>query len=388
MAPRKFELPGIHDLTKDQERARALPKAGCHLIIGGPGTGKSVIALMRARRYHEDNDYMFLVFNRMLHGASLQLIGNQLIGNTWQRWFHKLYRAVFGEDIPKTGIDGEFRPIDWESVLNRIAGADQIPPPERPFLIIDEGQDMPPKFYHALVNLGFENFFVVADQNQQITQDNCSRRDLENILDIDPNEVIELKENFRNPYPVARLAREFYTGDPASPPPQLPKAKPSVETPLLVEYGQNCELDFPGVVTRILKRADLDPRKLIGVITPNNILRERYLKALRETETSLDNGSPRIETYAAGQNVDVAFDEGGIVVINAQSCKGLEFDTVFLADIHEHFCNHRDLDTAKKRFYVMAARAKERVILLKEAGKHCPVDAILPKEKTILCRWR
>ena len=50
MARRKFELPGIQDLGKEQEAARALPREGQHLIVGGPGTGKSVLALIRARR--------------------------------------------------------------------------------------------------------------------------------------------------------------------------------------------------------------------------------------------------------------------------------------------------------------------------------------------------
>ena len=40
----------------------------------------------------------------------------------------------------------------------------------------------------------------------------------------------------------------------------------------------------------------------------------------------------------------------------------------------------------KRLFYVMIARAKERVIMLKEAGKHCPVDAILPQDTEILER--
>jgi DNA helicase-2/ATP-dependent DNA helicase PcrA len=80
------------------------------------------------------------------------------------------------------------------------------------------------------------------------------------------------------------------------------------------------------------------------------------------------------------------FNEGGIMVINAQSCKGLEFDTVFLADINQHFCNTKNQDQTKRLFYVMIARAKERVIMLKEAGKHCPVDAILPQDTEILER--
>ena len=45
MARRRFELPGIQDLSKEQEAARALPRRGRHLIVGGPGTGKSVLAL-------------------------------------------------------------------------------------------------------------------------------------------------------------------------------------------------------------------------------------------------------------------------------------------------------------------------------------------------------
>ena len=36
------------------------------------------------------------------------------------------------------------------------------------------------------------------------------------------------------------------------------------------------------------------------------------------------------------------FDEGGILVINAQACKGLEFDTVVLADIDEHYLRRND----------------------------------------------
>ena len=77
MAKRKFELPGIQDLSKEQEATRALPKEGQHLIVGGPGTGKSVLALIRARRHHrEKDDYLFLVFIHLLNRASGQLFGD------------------------------------------------------------------------------------------------------------------------------------------------------------------------------------------------------------------------------------------------------------------------------------------------------------------------
>ena len=102
-------------------------------------------------------------------------------------------------------------------------------------LVIDEGQDMPPRFYQALAEMGFEHFFVVADQNQQITDQHSKVNDIADALDLDPDARIELRENYRNSYPVARLARAFCVGDPASPCTRLPAPGVSALTPFPVE---------------------------------------------------------------------------------------------------------------------------------------------------------
>ncbi len=387
MSKRRFKLPGIQDLSKDQEDARALPKNGQHLIIGGPGTGKSVLALLRSRRHHKDKeDYVFLVYNKLLNQASRQLFGAELESQQWQSWFMSNYREITGEPIPRQPSQpgSTWQDIDWVGVLDAIAKLEQPPVQDFQYLVIDEGQDMPPQFYQALANLGFEKFYVVADQNQQIEPDkNSTRQEIQNALAIEPNDVIELRHNYRNTYPIARLAREFYTGDPASPPPNLPKLKPSAKRSILLEYKYN---QFQQLIGRILKMADLNPNRLIGVITPNNNIRRRYIDALKSVDVQLDNERPRIETYQSGKRSELLFDEGGIMVINAQSCKGLEFDTVFLADINEHYLNPSMPDQKKRLFYVMVARAIDRIIMLKEAGKHCPVEAILPKDPDVLER--
>ena len=95
---------------------------------------------------------------------------------------------------------------------------------------------------------------------------------------------------------------------------------------------------------------------------------------------------PQIQTYESGADAaKVAFDEGGIMLINVQSCKGLEFDTVFLADIDQHYCTPQIYDETKRLFYVMVARARENVIMLKNAdNNNCPVDAILPNNPDIM----
>ena len=73
------------------------------------------------------------------------------------------------------------------------------------------------------------------------------------------------------------------------------------------------------------------------------------------------------------------------MVINAQSCKGLEFDTAILADIDQHQPK-RDPHALKARFYVMVARAREQVILLRTGNVCSAVDQLLPTDPTILVR--
>ena len=384
MAKRKFELPGIQDLSKEQEAARALPSEGQHLIIGGPGTGKSVLALIRARRHQrERDDYLFLVFNHLLDRASGQLFGEGLVSSTWKRWFWNEFPKIAGQPVPlREPNDSGYREIDWAGVDAIVQTLPEGESGQRPFLVVDEGQDMPRAFYDALVGLGFDRFFVVADQNQQITEANSSRKDIEDCLAVDTEAVIELGHNYRNHHRVARLAREFHTGDPASPPPEIPEPAPGA-VPLLYTYeGDNLD----AVARGILRLADRDPRQLIGVIAPNNRVRERYLEALTTVDVALDNPRPAIRTFHGEHRAEVAFDEGGILAINAQACKGLEFDTVVLADIDEHYVRRNDPDLAKRLFYVMVARAREQVFLFMKRGGRREIENLLPKDQDVLRR--
>jgi superfamily I DNA/RNA helicase len=388
---RIFKLPRIQDLSKEQEAALARPLDGQHLIVGGPGTGKSVVALLRANKLaREPRDYVFLVYNHLLRQSNLHLFGGEqrLVAATWDTWIRQHWRELMNEDIPtiEPSKPSDYRAIDWVAVDRAI----HIPPSDvevltPPCVIIDEGQDMPPAFYNALVALGFEHFYVVADQNQQIHPERCSSRmDIENALAIESNDTLELKQNYRNSHSVARLARAFYTGDPASPPPDLPPESPSATTPELITYGRDGGPSFQQIMQRILQLADRSPRKLIGIITPNNDVRKRFVNGLTQTQAELDNGRPPINTYASGRQEPLDFGQGGIMVINAQSCKGLEFDIAILADIDQH--RSQDEYALKSRFYVMVARARERVTLLRTAQQNPVVEAILPNDPTILAR--
>jgi DNA helicase-2/ATP-dependent DNA helicase PcrA len=387
---RRFSLPGIHDLNKDQDEALALPVEGQHLIVGGPGTGKSVVALLRARRLAQnDKTYRTLVYNHLLDHSNRHLFGSEqaFSAQTWDSWFRNIYRHFFGS-VPTLEPDypGGYSPIDWDAVEQQVQSLEVIENQSDKFQVIDEGQDMPPAFYRTLVNLGFENFYVAADQNQQIHPNKCSsRQDIENSLAIEPGETLELKINYRNTRPIALLAQHFYPADPASPRPDLPDLIPAAATPELWTYGTENTATLAAIADNILQLSDRNPRKLIGIITPDNGVRTKFNDALSRANPTLDNDKPQIQTFASGQRELPNFGQGGIMIINAQSCKGLEFDTVILPDIDQHQPKH-DSYALKARFYVMVARAREQVMLLR-TGNICPVvDGLLPTDPLVLVR--
>ncbi len=207
-----------------------------------------------------------------------------MVAEQWQSWFIQLYMNTLQvKSVPRLPKkeNQKYADFDWDTIVSNaqehgpLDHADDLP-----YLVIDEGQDMPRQFYQMLAELGYENFFVVADQNQQLVSgENSSRQDIENALGIEVDEVVELKSNHRNHYATARLARAFYTGDPASPPPELPPApKHNVLKPLLFNYQ---EQHFSSICKRIVLMAKAYPNKLVAVLTPDNKSREMFVEHLR-----------------------------------------------------------------------------------------------------------
>ncbi|HIK62653.1 MAG TPA: DUF2075 domain-containing protein [Flavobacteriales bacterium] len=376
MPRRSFKLPGENDLNKDQDMVLELPEDGKFLIVGGPGTGKSVVALLRAKEFRGGDDYTFLTYNKVLNSATKQLIDVELNTNTLTSFFYKKYREIFKKNVPQTK---PFNP-DYKQIMKNCEEIELDALSEH--LIIDEGQDMPPNFYKILKYFGLKNFFIVADQNQQLTERNSSRKEIELFLKIKTQDVIELKKNYRNSYPIALLAQHFYT-DPSSPKPELPKLpKGSLSIPVLYKYK-----DYEKSIINILMEADRDTRKLIGVIVADDNMRNAYVDSLRSVELKLNNPRPIISSYSSRtkENVNLDFGSGGIMVLSSMSVKGLEFDIVFLI-VGGFKIYNKDVDSMKKRFYVMCSRAIEKLVLLQYINYTDEMEDILPADERILIR--
>ena len=166
---RKFRLP--EKLTKEQDLPNDLPMQGRHLLIGGPGSGKSVVALLRAGRLvrsSKNGGHVFLAYNRLLIHFCSALSPVRINAETWETWFRRTLRQQMHQSCPlqPPQANSTYQAIDWAGVSQILSQANGIAPPTASYLVIDEGQDMPKEFYWALPDLGYEHIFVAADFNQ------------------------------------------------------------------------------------------------------------------------------------------------------------------------------------------------------------------------------
>jgi len=375
MSKRSFDLPGIEQLTKDQRKVLRLKKEGQYLVVGSPGTGKSVVALCRAKNFSDHEESLFLTFNHVLSHSTSQLYDGELKCHTAMSWFYSLHWDLIG------GTRGTYEEDKMPEIKPHIPDYEQVALRFKSFnkdysnfqVIIDEGQDLPQGWYDCLTELGFENFFIVADQNQQITDEHSSRKELEESLGLDKSEVIELKDNWRNTAPIAIFANYFYT-DKTSPKPKVPD-RSSTAIPILFEFSNIITMQ-----EKILHEYDRDTSKLIGFIVPTEAKRDFYAKELNKEKIKRNNSKPLISTYYAEQkgNVNIDFAYGGIVVLNDKSVKGIEFDIVFVL-IDDFKVSNNDIESLLKRFYVISSRARENIFLFQNPKFNNVVNEILPK---------
>jgi superfamily I DNA/RNA helicase len=259
---------------------------------------------------------------------------------------------------------------DWGEIENTVA-AKPVQLSAEP-LLIDEGQDLPRAFYQY-ISLHYENIMVFADENQMLDeQQNSTKETIWSELAISKENRYVLKINHRNTLEIARVAENFYVGTDAGKP-DLPSRKGQVP-PCLVDYGS-----LKYMARKIVRLAGNRPHDLIAVMTANNLSQDAMRVRL---EAECSQSHTPFTWYRSNNGVDVDFNRAGIVLLNLQSVKGLEFESVLIADLHEHKVFGDGL-AHKMKLYVATSRARDRLYLLHNRAKDCPVLQCMPGENIL-----
>ncbi|KQZ73912.1 nuclease [Sphingopyxis sp. Root214] len=193
------------------EQIEAFSRLRAHrggLILGGAGTGKTVLAIARAQQLAKDGFRTLLVcFNELLGAELAERVGNgpDLTAGT----FHSIcLREAHRAGIP---VSNKRDQAWWEdeapSVLIDACSSNET---IYDAIVVDEGQDFSPIWLDALrcVTRGVEAapFFVFADPRQDLW-----RRGWD--LDAAYPFVWELTRNMRNTLPIAKRVAAIVGGD-------------------------------------------------------------------------------------------------------------------------------------------------------------------------------
>ncbi|MBT4644127.1 MAG: hypothetical protein HOC09_35445 [Deltaproteobacteria bacterium] len=78
-----------------------LPEDGQFLIVGGPGTGKSVVALLRALQYGKNGNHVLLMYNLVLESFTKQLVRTGINVKRLLQLLYQKYQNLFREYLPE-----------------------------------------------------------------------------------------------------------------------------------------------------------------------------------------------------------------------------------------------------------------------------------------------
>ncbi len=354
-----MRLPTWEDLESVDEQLDVLewPLDEALFVAGPPGSGKTVLAVRRAQMVAESEpDAVMLTYNRMLRRLMKLLSEQSRMAQADETpafpgsiatvqsyvWRDYLERT---RSKPPTSPDDPFAYI-WSEMLHILEQGENAP--NRSHLIVDEGQDLAEGFFEYASHYISETMSVFADDDQALANQRTTLEQIKRAANL-PDPII-LTQNHRNTPQIASLAEHFHAG-------RLPAAAVrrsfSGEVPRLVEHAS---LD---TIAHRVSNSMQTQGGSIGVVVDQNETGKLLLHPLREQLPQ-----HRVEFYTNSlRNEDqINVLEDGVTVLNKESVKGQEFDTVFILELHRFLpCT---TDSEKRGMYMMCSRARDNLWLI------------------------
>lgn len=308
-------------LTNEQETLLDyLDEQDVAVIQGGGGTGKTVLALEKARRLSSNSKVLFLCFNKMLLEHLRETYG-ALAPNISFFNLQSLYLKMTGNNASEISDDditdflNEYDKYGWDFK----------------HIIVDEGQDFADTHLDYLSTIAKMNngvFYVFYDKNQLV-----QRYDNNTWLD-NANCRLVLSKNCRNTYSIAHTAFSSIGID-------------------NIKMGSNVEGKKPTL--SIVKD------KTSGINNISNVIRfykEQGFQKNQITILTLKTENKSIlsdELSVGGYRISRNRGDGEILFTSARKFKGLESEVVIVIDLDEATFSS---DENRNLFYVAASRAK------------------------------
>lgn len=325
----------------------SLRKKRRQVISGGAGTGKTVIAVEKAKRLANEGFKTLLVcYNRPLANYLKMICEN--IENLDVKSFHQLciYSIEKANKISGRNLLLEAKKtypgMDEFDVQLPAAFTDSldIVTDRYDAIVCDEGQDFREEFWVPLE-------FMLADDNNSpfyiFYDDNQNLYSRVSTFPIDDTDTFYLLKNCRNTIQIHKAAYKYYKGEAVE--------HSNIDgKELEYEAGINIEKQAVKIHSRILNLLDekVDANKIV-ILIADAIHKNNYIEALKSHP--LPKGI--ILTVEEETRTD------GILITTVNRFKGLESEIAFLWGL-----NFIDIDEFREQVYVGISRAKSMTFIV------------------------
>lgn len=362
------------DLTPEQLRVVELPPDEHRVILGPAGSGKTQVLIHRAAHLAETYNipsigYRLFVFTNVIKEyiqSALEFLGlPEEVVCTFDHWCRIFYEDYVSECLPRRRGGG----LDFEkirhSVLDALKGDERIRN-DFDFVLVDEGQDLPPLVYEVLLLLA-RHVTVFVDPQQKIFEDGASEAYILEKMKLGRRSVTLLGAYRNAPY-VAYLASHFIEDE------ELRKeflaqvcTEQKIRERPLCYMARSFQAEMDRLAEIVRQRQIMGER--VGIIVPTNRLVHGLAKGLEargvEVEKAIKKGVQAEVEDEFDTRVLVECDFGNDVpkIATFHMAKGLTFDSVLLPRLTDKAYGWiRGM--ARKRFlFVGIARATQWVYL-------------------------
>ena len=355
------------DLSNEQKKVYNFSLNNNLLIKGAAGSGKTVLALMRAKQLeNQGKSVLFIVFNNVLSSFTKMAHSVYDLKKTQVMQIQDMTYNILGYRVfnDKDLSDSEVKTLTSKLQFDHV--------------IIDEGQDFYMNTYKRIFsNLG-SIFTVCCDMKQSIYRTDFDEAILPSIF---PNiDTKNLEFTYRNPRQIMELTYHFYF--------QVFKEEAmgtditcyNQQSGKIIRYSTDDEL---GMVKTLIKNRGINT---VGIFLP----RGKEIVPLFQSRLN-EKGCKNMETWWNGKNRKAAdnpdFFNEKPKLIPYWSAKGIQFDTVILPFLDKSYEDHtkknlfnNDWPKEWKALFVAMTRARKNLFLIRTSNFLFPYENYLMDE--------
>ena len=358
-------------LTPEQQQAVMLPLEGHRVILGGPGSGKTLVLLHRfsylfqTKGSHPEAGKLFVFTTTLkdfIRSALADVDVPQECVTTFDKWCADVYRANVKPSLPWRK-EGKARGPDFAAIRDAVhdlivnKGAMKG---RYAFAVVDEGQDLSKQAMEIIACIS-SHVTVAMDGKQQLYDEGMAEEGVLGVLGLKRHNV-SLVSAFRCNPMVTCLAAHFLESEGKREEfrRQAKNAVGDRQKPILMIAA-----DFDDEKQRIseLIRTRLARQEAVGILFPQRRMVFGYATGLKELGIDVVTDSR--------EGID--FSDPRPKVLTYHEAKGLTFDSIFLPRLDTRAFTERLLNRMLPMMFVGASRAVKWACLSTTEGRMIPL---------------